>query len=80
MSKQDTPAPAPKSRRRRGSLSVSDAFFKRLDEWCTANHVPLSAVVEINAARAIGMPLSELPKRIQKWVDKVPEFAIAPQR
>lgn len=73
---KEPPAPSkPKAKRNRGSLSVSDTFFQRLDAWCTQNHVPISAVVEINIARKIGMPLTELPKRIQKWIGKVPEFA-----
>lgn len=56
----------------RKSLSVSGLFFKKLEKWCLAAEVPISAVVEILAARAIGMPMTELPPSVQKFVERIP--------
>lgn len=57
----------------RASLSVSGGCFEKLEAWCKERDIPISAVVEIIAARAIGMPLSQLPKTTQRWIEKVPE-------
>lgn len=61
----------------RGFLTLSRRGFAALDEWCERNGVPKSAVVEINAARAIGMPLDELSPQVQRWIPAVPERAPA---
>jgi hypothetical protein len=61
----------------RGFLTLSRRAFLALDEWCERNGVPKSAVVEIHAARAIGMPLTELSESVQRWIPNVPERADA---
>lgn len=59
----------------RKHVSITGALGDRLEKWCAANgDVPLSAVVEITAARAIGMRLDELPESVQRWASRVPVF------
>lgn len=59
-------------RKSRPTLSISGPIYTLLRKWCDANKVPLSAVVEILSARAIGMPLDHLPERTARWADKLP--------
>jgi hypothetical protein len=59
----------------RRSVSVSGPFFDRVEKWCRKHDVPISSVVEIVSARAIGMPLTELPETVRRWVHLVPKFA-----
>lgn len=57
----------------RAFISVTNKLDVELEKWCAANKVPKSAVVEIVAARAIGMPLDELPEPVRRYVHLVPE-------
>jgi hypothetical protein len=58
----------------RAFLSVTGTLHTALERWCAAHSdVPISAVVEIVTARAIGMPLDELPEAVRRYVHLVPE-------
>jgi hypothetical protein len=55
----------------RASISMNQQLFRKFKLWCQTNEVPLGAVVEVLTARDIGMPLSELPKHVQPYVDRI---------
>lgn len=64
---------APKKAKNQVSVSVSRETFARLKKRCQKLGVPIGAIVELTAARAIGMPVTELPERVQRWAHLIPD-------
>lgn len=55
------------------SISVSADMFAAISSAADRAGIPKSAVVEIIAARAIGMPDADLPAAVRAWVTRFDE-------